>query len=182
MGSCVAGGPAKQSQEKVLPVVEFVDSFRVSHPNWENNNITQEQANEDYLNLIKDTALLYSLTDGVEVKLSGIRKNENGKYTAHFTAWHAQDDIEKHDISEVMFDIVANINDSLVSTLKEKEEYKCKWDIVSAVNYEAFCVIYGEQVSTICADPKIELEEYTKYVSLSLGLFYADLKEIKPKY
>ena len=81
-----------------------------------------------------------------------------------------------------MFDIVANINDSLVSTLKEKEEYKCKWDIVSAVNYEAFCVIYGEQVSTICADPKIELEEYTKYVSLSLGLFYADLKEIKPKY
>lgn len=181
LGACVSGGPNNQTKEEILPVVSFVDSFRVSHPNWENNSVTKEKANEDYLEMIKDTTLLYSLADGIDVKLSGIRQNKDGKYTAYFTAWHAQSDVEKHNISKVMFDVVTTINDSLVSSLKENEEYKCKWNIVGALNYETFCFLYGQQVSTICADPKIELEDYTKDVSLSLGLFYADLKDIKPK-
>lgn len=181
IASCVAGGPSEQVKEEKLPIVEFVDSFKISHPNWGNNSITEEQANEDYIKMIEDTALLYSLTEGIEVKLSGMRKDKKGQITAHFTAWQAQENVKKYDISKVMFDVVTNINDSLVSSLKEGKKYICKWDIVSPVNYGAFCVIYGEQVSTIDSTPEIELGRYG-LVEISLGLFYANIVEIKPKY
>ena len=184
--SCVSNGNKTQQGnagenevEKLLPVVSFVDSFKSSHPNWAKNSVTKEQTNDDFIKLVKDTSLLYSLTEGIEVEFSEIRKDKNGKYMGHFFAWHAQNNVEKYKIDKVMFDIVTPISDSLVTTLEEKEKYTCKWNFIMPVKYETFCKLYGEQVCTIVPEPEIEYDDLMDEVSIGLGLFYADIVEIK---
>ena len=182
IASCTPmAGNKKKTEEKLPPIVAFADSFKANHPDWANNSITMENANKEYLEMIKDTALLYSLTEGIEVKLREMKQDSKGNTMAHFYAWHAQDNIDEHGINKVMFDVVANVNDTLVSKLKENEMYICQWDIISPLNYGAFCALYGEQVSTIQADPGISLSEFSKDIEFSLGLFYAHIISIQKK-
>lgn len=179
IASIIACTPQKNNEvKKELPIVEFVDSFKSQHPDWSNNSITKENANNDYLKMIEDTTLLFSLTEGIKVKFSELSKTKDGKYMGHFYAWMSQPNIEEHRISKVMFDVVTCIDDSLATKLVEKEEYMCKWKMISRVNYETFCFLLGLETSTIQATPQIEIDDMD-HIDISLGLFYGDLIEIE---
>lgn len=177
--SCVDTSHTPQPKEQTLPAVVFVDSFVKTHPNWANNDLTKEKANKDYLEQLKDTSLLYSLVDGIDVTFSEIRKDKSGKYIAHFYSWFANEELKHHNVDEFMFDIITCVNDTLVDKLIEKKEYKCKWKIISNVDYDTFCTLYGNETTVIQDKKQIEIDNL-EGIKLSLGCFYADLKGIEP--
>lgn len=168
--------------DKRLPLENIVDDVMTTHPNYFNNEVTRNDANKDFEKsfFAMDTNQL----EGIPFTLVVVNK-ANGKNMAQFRSFGAPDNFKfVNSIEKLNCDVLAVIPDSIVSCLKEKEDYILYGSIVNRIkNIELFEKMLG--TSTMAATYDFEIRKVDNYddtfsLEVCLGMFYFKLDSIKP--
>lgn len=120
----------EQNRKSEFPIVGFVEDFVAAHPNFDSNDITREQADEDFLKSFTEFSDSVNLIENIPVKLCGLNKDSKGNVMAQFRSWAGPSDFEfPLPVNEVNFDIVGKIDPKYVNSLNEKFLLYYQWKI-----------------------------------------------------
>lgn len=188
LASC--NSPKTQKVYITFPVEQWVMDYVKKHPNCMNNEITKKQTNYDLIKAVDDSTHKNWL-EGIPVKLKTINK-VNDKYIALFGLDYAYGLTYKAPLSDVKFDIITEVPESLVPQLKKDEVYTLK-DVRTIyrtkISWEADNLLGAENsydISYSSFDVSLEPDEYettpdftTNCLTANLGVYYCDVKFIK---
>lgn len=178
------GKPGERTRlvEETYPIEKFCAEFLDSHKDFNTNDITRENTNKDFSNLVLDTLEKDNILKGFPVKLETIGRNGD-RYTAHFQSWIEPYNFKyKEPVTDINFDIICTIPDSLATTLKDDEYYTIDGQFVSRIDgLELMQVLLGRSESAYTNRIAFDADDIWKEkVEVSLGILYFDIKSIQP--
>jgi hypothetical protein len=175
--------PSQSNQQVVKqpPIVCLVDSFVATHPNFMNNSITREKANEDWKKAVLDSLKNPHFLDGINLTMVRINKTKKHGYIAQFRSAYNNYDCYKN-IRELYFDVLSYVPDSVALNLVEKAEYTISGEILYPITFQKMQQIYEAPLDRYTDDYSITKYEYQegKY-DIKLANIMMDIKELKRK-
>lgn len=188
LGSCVNTVRNDHSEEvepvDTLNIEKFALDFLRSHPDMNNNAITQKEAAEDFKKQFKESVDKDDLLKDIPVSLRSLKDQKNGKYTAHFYST----DLNRDMISPfkgINMDYAVTISKDVAVKLKEQSKYIIDVAYVGHIdNIDMFqrIVGYNDWVQTDEVGLGPNRDSYNNSIkdyNINLGLILADLKNIK---
>ena len=160
----------------------FCTEFLERDEDFNSNDITRENTNEEFVKLVLDTLEKDNILKGVPLKLETIGRNGE-HFTAHFQSWIKPYNFEyKEPITDINFDIVGTIPDSLFTTQKDDEYYSIDGQFVSRIDgIQQMEVLLGRSSSAYTNRIAFDADDIWKEkVEVSLGILYYDIKSIEP--
>lgn len=123
-GSTVNHEQEEQNRKAEFPIIAFVENFVVTHPNFDNNDITRDEADKEFVISFMNASDSLNLIAGIPVKLEAMQENSKGEIMAQFQAWIKPSGFSyPHPIHEINFDVVGKIEPKYVSILSEDTYY-----------------------------------------------------------
>ena len=157
----------------------MVDTFVATHPNFMNNSITQEKANEEFKQAFMDSIEANPhFLDGVRLTLLEINETKKNGYVAHLRSDY--NCYDKYNISAIHFDVIAQVTDSLVENLQERHGYYVNGEIVGAITFPVMQLLYGAPLQRYTDDYKIEKREYSDTYEVFLANLYMNITNFEP--
>ncbi len=182
--SCRPKGQRCRVIEKSLPIEVFVAEFIRNNPNYSLNDITKEESNELFTKQILDTLKSYNLLYGIPMKLKHMNK-VNGKIMIQLEAWIKPYDWQYRGIDNIYVDLLGNVNDSLVPSLKTDEYYCIDGRLLKRVtSINTVQKLMGKRVSVYT--PRISIEKDPVRIveptnpEVHLGILHFAIDSIKP--
>lgn len=181
MASC-ANRPSYKEEIIELPIEKWISDYAQKNPNFLNNEVTKEKASSDLIKALEDTTNCDWISN-IPVELKDINKNGK-KYYAHFGSYLMQSNFSyksNPQITEVNFDAIMEIPDSIVGKLKEDEIYILDAKIISRIkNGNLADFIIGKSCSYWNWIVSIDNDDITKEnVVIDLGVLFCDFKNIE---
>ena len=184
--SCVNSSYNKQEEQNAkskLPIVGFVEEFVASHPNFDNNDITREQADADFLQSFTEVSDSINLLQNIPVKLCAINQNSKGQVIAQFRSWIKPTNFEfPNPVNEVNFDVIGRIDPKYVDSLNEESYYTLYGTFISRIeSIDTFMVILGRDTSVYTPSFDVRKDDICDdQYDVSLGMMYFDIDSISP--
>lgn len=181
--ACI-GKPGERTRyvDETYPIEKFCAEFLETHKDFDINDITRENANKEFVQLVLDTLAKDNILRGLPVKLESVgRCGEH--ITAHFQSWITPSGFElKEPIHEINYDIICIIPDSLSTKLKDKEYYAIDGQFVSRIETKAMMdVLLGRSEMPYTDAISLEADDLFKdEIEVSMGMLYFDIKSIEP--
>lgn len=165
--------------ENNLPIEDFVSSFVRQNPNYALNDITKEEANKLFAKVVTDSLKATNLLDGVPMQLEGMNKN-GARTMIHLRTWIEPRYWEyKGVVSEVNVDIIAAVDDSLITVLENDKYYRIYGKCIERLNLYSAQGLYGD--GTWIYNPTISIEQddvWDDKVEVDLGVWHYKIDSI----
>lgn len=178
--------PKTKEVDKIYPIEQWVMDYVKKHPNCMNNEITQKQTVDDFIKAANDSTHK-DWMEGIPVELITINK-VNDKYTVQFGSYFISNGLNyRAPLTEVNFDIITVVPDSLAPQLKKDELYTLKGiQIVSRIKKsEVADFLLGQESMYGTWDVSLELKDSyiapdltSNCLAANLGVYYCDVKHI----
>ena len=178
------GKPGERTRfvDEIYPMESFVAIFVETHKNFNTNDITRENANKEFVKIVLDTLEKCNILKGLPIQLKSVGKYEE-HITAHFQSWIEPYDFKfKDPISNIYYDIICTIPDSLSTTLKDDEYYSIDGQFVSRIEKKAMMdVLLGRSEMPYTNAISIQSNDvWNDKVEVSMGMLYFEIKTIEP--
>lgn len=172
--------------DNTLRIEQFVDTFLVQHPDWDNNSIVREKANKDFKKLFLSTMETENLLEGVPMNLKSVHRNKK-KNMVHFylhltppSFKYKQLKNDELGIKELYGDVIGAVSDSVASILKENCFYEVYGRFIGGglnISTMQNLIGYDELASTdnIC----IKNELWSHGQTVCVGISYFDIDSVK---
>lgn len=171
----------EQNRKSEFPIVGFVEDFIAAHPNFDNNDLTRQEADEDFLKSFTALSESINLIQNIPVKLNALNKDSNGNVMAQFQSWIKPYGFEfPSPIKEVYFDIVGKIDPKYVSILNEDSYYTINGKFIGRIeNLDAFQTFLGNVPSVYTSKFSVRKDNiFDDKYEVSLGMMYFDIDSI----
>lgn len=185
LSSCVQTSTNKvdeeQNRKSEYPIVGFVEDFVSSHPNFDSNDITREQADEDFLRLFTELSDSINLIKNIPVKLCALNRDSKGNVMAQFRSWIKPTNFEfPLPIHEVNFDVIGKIDPKYVSILNEDSYYTINGKFIGRIeNLQAFHALLGRRSSVYTPMFSVRKDDiWDDRYEVSLGMMCFDIDSI----
>lgn len=185
LSSCVQTSTNKvdeeQNRKSEYPIVGFVEDFVSSHPNFDSNDITREQADEDFLRLFTELSDSINLIKNIPVKLCALNRDSKGNVMAQFRSWIKPTSFEfPLPIHEVNFDVIGEIDPKYVSILNEDSYYTINGKFIGRIeNLQAFHALLGRRSSVYTPMFSVRKDDiWDDRYEVSLGMMCFDIDSI----
>lgn len=170
-----------QNRKSEFPIVGFVEDFVAAHPNFDSNDITREQADENFLKSFTEVSDSVNLIENIPVKLCALNKDSKGNVMAQFRSWAGPTDFEfPLPVNEVNFDIVGKVDPKYVDRLNENSYYTINGKFIGRIeSIPAFEALLGR--STMIYTPLFSVRKddiWDDRYEVSLGMMYYDIESI----
>jgi hypothetical protein len=168
------------NQKATLPIADFVEKFLFNHKNFNNNEITREQADKDFLAEFKAASDSINLIEGIPVQLEALNDFGNGKVMAQFRAWITPHSYKfPFPINDVNFDVVCQIDERYVTTLNDKAYYVLHGKLKECVDFDTFEKLLGKRNSIYTPLFQVRKSDFHDgSVVVSLGIMHYDVDSI----
>jgi hypothetical protein len=168
LGSCSLKRERTQMVERKLPVELFIDSFIKQYPDYRLNDITIQRTNEIFRKIVLDTLKVYDLLLGVPMRLADMNR-VNNKTMVHFDTWIKPREWDYMGVLHSLnTDIIASVNDSLISVLKNDEYYNIHGKLIKRLNDPAIArFLFGRMIPL-----------YTNSISIGKHDIFDDMIEV----
>ncbi len=177
--SCNNSGSATDNniEKKELKSVTFINNFISNHPDWDKNNILEENTNDTFrIEVTKQ--IKNGLLDDFPLELGNINEYSKGKFAAIFNSYY-QKNIEYCGVlCNIKFDVVGLINDSLVKKLQKDKKYILKGTFKKYLknDFTDYMKKY-EMVNLFLVN--INRDVLTKEVEICLGVILLDISNVE---
>lgn len=185
--SCVNSSYNKQEEEQnaksQFPIVGFVEEFVATHPNFDNNNITREQADADFLQSFTEVSDSINLLQNIPVKLCALNQNSKGQVIAQFRSWIKPTNFEfPKPVNEVNFDVIGCIDPKYVDSLNDGSYYTLSGTFIGRIeSIDAFMALLGLRTSVYTPSFNVRKDDiWDDQYEVSLGMMYFDIDSIAP--
>ncbi|MBD5380279.1 MAG: hypothetical protein HDR74_10470 [Bacteroides sp.] len=185
--SCVNSSYNKQEEEQnsksKYPIVGFVEEFVASHPNFDNNNITREQADVDFLQSFTEVSDSVNLLQNIPVKLCALNQNSKGEVMAQFRSWIKPTNFEfPKPVNEVNFDVIGRIDPKYVDSLNDDSYYTLSGTFIGRIeSMDVFRVLLGLRTSIYTPSFNVRKDDiWDDQYEVSLGMMYFAIDSIAP--
>ncbi len=171
----------EQNRKSEYPIVGFVEDFVATHPNFDSNDLTRQQADEDFLKSFTELSDSINLIKNIPVKLNALNKDSKGNVMAQFQSWIKPSDFEfPSPLYEVNFDIVGKIDPKYVSILNEDSYYTINGKFIGRIeNLQAFHALLGRSSSVYTPEFSVRKDDiFDDRYEVSLGMMYFDIDSI----
>lgn len=181
--ACI-GKPGERTRyvDETYPFEKFCAEFLDSHKDFNTNDITREDANKEFTQLILDTLEKDNILKGLPVNLESVgRCGEH--ITAHFQSWIMPTGFEfKKPIHKINYDIICTIPDSLSTTLKDDEYYAIDGQFIARIETKAMMdVLLGRSEMPYTNAISLKADDFfNDEIEVSMGMLYFDVKSIEP--
>ncbi len=171
--------------DNTLRIEQFVDTFLVQHPDWNNNTVTREKANKEFKKLFHSTMEQENLLAGVPMELKSVHKVK-GKNMVHFWLNSTPRDfeykqIEKYELGiySLYGDVIGNVPDSIVAILVENNYYDVSGHYVGDIgDITTMQFLIGSNEWAVTN--KIGIENESLGQNVSVGIILMDIDSLKP--
>lgn len=176
--SCSVPGTQAQLTD-TIPIEKFALEFIEKNPDFDNNEITREQASVKFKAAFIENVEKAHLLDSIPVKFDRAYKTKDGKgYMAQFSVWTPPYNNYFKYFDKVMVDILTNVSEEEIMTLKEKEFYFLKSKFISDIeSIDVFERLLGGRTMCITYDWGVKKNNYGKN-DICLGMMYVDTDSI----
>ena len=171
----------EQNRKSEYPIVGFVEDFVTTHPNFDSNNITREQADEDFLKSFTELSDSINLIKNIPVKLCALNKDSKGNVMAQFRSWIKPTNFEfPLPLNEVNFDVIGKIDPKYVNILNDDSYYTISGKFIGRIdNLHAFHALLGRSTSVYTPMFSVRKDDiWDDRYEVSLGMMYFDIDSI----
>lgn len=170
-----------QDRKSEYPIVGFVENFVATHPNFDSNDITREQADEDFLKSFTEVSDSINLIKNIPLKLCALNKDSKGNIMAQFQSWIKPTNFEfPLPLYKVNFDVIGKIDPKYVSILNENSYYTINGKFIDRIdNLEEFQTLLGRGSFIYTPLFSVRKDEmlHDRY-EVSLGMMHYDIDSI----
>ncbi|MCR4664224.1 MAG: hypothetical protein K5660_02545 [Paludibacteraceae bacterium] len=169
--------------DNTLRIEQFVDTFLVQHPDWNNNSVTREQANKEFKELFLSTMEKENLLEGVPMNLHSVHKVKK-KNMVHFDLLNSRFEYKqlvKYDLGiyHLYGDIIGAVPDSLLDILIEGQSYEVSGHFIGELgNIEVMRNLIG--YNEMAWSNEIYIRDESLGQEVSVGIIYMDIDSIRP--
>ncbi|MCQ2288061.1 MAG: hypothetical protein MJZ74_03080 [Muribaculaceae bacterium] len=163
-----------------LHIEQYFHKFRARFPDGFDNDVKKEKMNEQFAKEIVDSLNNSNwLLEDLPIRCEGIKSWKPGTCRIHFQSWIKPYNLYFKDnvLNDVCFDIVAEVPESFVDKVKDKQYYLINGRFKRFILHSEF-----EQYSNGMAyTNQIGLsKEYTDEYNINLGEMLFEIDSIKP--
>lgn len=178
--SCSVPGTQAQLTD-TIPIEKFALRFIEENPDFDNNEITREQASAKFKAAFIENVNKDHLLDSIPVKFERAYKAKDGDgYMVQFQAWIPPHNSYYKYTDNVHFDILTKLPNEKLLYLKDKESYWVKAKFVSDIaSISVFEELMGGRTMCITRSWGLDKNYTNKYV-VNLGMMYVDTDSIIP--
>lgn len=165
--------------KKTLRLEQFLTSFYIANPNWDQNDVSEKKVNEKLKQILPDS-IKAGLLEDYPLELREVNEYSKGKYAAHFSSDYATNLNYDAVLADVNFDLVCLVDEKMVSELKKDEFYTVKGDFkqfLKAGELEKYIngVIYSYTVNI-----KHDALGMPEEIQVDLGVILMEATQVTP--
>lgn len=184
ISGCVNSTYTKQELERQVkakyPIVGFIDEFVETHPNFDNNDVTREQADTDFVKAFAEASDSVNLLRNIPVELCSINKNSNGDVYAQFRSWRNNN--LPQPINRVNFDVICRIDSTYVESLSDDSCYLIYGKLIKRIEtIDVFRALLGRPTIVYTYEFNVRKDgvRNDKY-EVNLGMLFFEIDSICP--
>lgn len=169
--------------DNTLRIEQFVDTFLVQHPDWNNNSVKREQANKEFKKLFLSTMEKENLLEGVPMNLRSVHKVKR-KNMVHLDIQNLNfkyKQLVEYELGiySLHGDIIGAVPDSLVDILVEGRSYEVSGRFIGELgSIEIMRNLIG--YNEMAWSNQIYIIDESLGQEVSVGILYMDIDSIKP--